>query len=133
MITTSVWAPRSSCVLMRVAPVPCEGLLHVAGMTPQLRAELRLPRRWQRTKTVGLLDDTRPSAPRTQPASESAEWKSALSLYGRVVSQLGIEPRTRRLRERLVPARRRPPGRFSSISAAAVCWSVRPVPATADG
>jgi integrase len=49
-------------------------------------------------KAVDLLDDAQPSATQTQPASGSAEWKTALSALGSVVSRGGIEPPTRRLR-----------------------------------
>jgi hypothetical protein len=49
-------------------------------------------------KAVDLLDDTQPSATQTQPTMRSGEWKNALSAYGRMVSQDGIEPSTRRLR-----------------------------------
>ena len=37
-------------------------------------------------------------ATQMQPRTESVVWKNAVSAYGRMVSRLGIEPRTRRLR-----------------------------------
>ena len=49
-------------------------------------------------RAVNLLDDAQPSATQPQPATESAEWKNVLSPYGRMVSRVGIEPTTRRLR-----------------------------------
>jgi hypothetical protein len=63
---------------------------------------LRVYARWlpdaAASKAVDLLDDTQPSATRTQPTVRSGEWKSPLSAYGTMVSQDGIEPSTRRLR-----------------------------------
>jgi hypothetical protein len=41
-------------------------------------------------RAVDLLDDTQPSATRAQPMTESAEWRSALSPYGRMVGRVGI-------------------------------------------
>ena len=49
-------------------------------------------------KAVDLLDDTQPSATQPQPTTRSAEWENALSVGGSVVSRVGIEPTTRRLR-----------------------------------
>ena len=49
-------------------------------------------------KAVDLLDDTQPSATQTQPSTRSGEWRNAVSPYGRMVSRVGIEPTTRRLR-----------------------------------
>jgi integrase len=51
-----------------------------------------------RTRAVDLLDDAQPSATQAQPRRQQREWKNALSPYGRMVSQEGIEPSTRRLR-----------------------------------
>ena len=50
------------------------------------------------SRAVDLLDDAQLSATQAQPATRSAEWKTALSAYGRMVSREGIEPSTRRLR-----------------------------------
>jgi integrase len=49
-------------------------------------------------RAVNLLDDAQLSATQPQPAPESAEWQNVLSPYGRMVSRVGIEPTTRRLR-----------------------------------
>ena len=49
-------------------------------------------------KAVNLLDDAQPSATQTQPTARSDEWQNALSALGCVVSRVGIEPTTRRLR-----------------------------------
>jgi integrase len=49
-------------------------------------------------RAVDLLDDTQPSATQTQPTARSEEWRTPLSAYGRMVSRVGIEPTTRRLR-----------------------------------
>ena len=49
-------------------------------------------------KAVDLLDDPHPAATQPQPTAGSDEWKTAISPYRSMVSQLGIEPRTRRLR-----------------------------------
>jgi integrase len=50
------------------------------------------------TRAVDLLDDVQPSATQAQPRRRQPEWKNALSPYGAMVSQEGIEPSTRRLR-----------------------------------
>jgi hypothetical protein len=50
------------------------------------------------TRAVDLLDDAQPSATQAQPTRRQPEWKNALSPYGAMVSQEGIEPSTRRLR-----------------------------------
>ena len=50
-------------------------------------------------RAVDWLDDTQPSATQTQPTSRSEEWRSALSALNGVVSRVGIEPTTRRLRD----------------------------------
>jgi integrase len=50
------------------------------------------------TRAVDLLDDAQPSATQAQPRRRQPEWKNALSPYGAMVSQEGIEPSTRRLR-----------------------------------
>jgi integrase len=42
-------------------------------------------------KAVDLLDDTQQSATQAQPMTGSAEWRSALSPYGRMVSRVGID------------------------------------------
>jgi integrase len=47
---------------------------------------------------VDWLDDARPSATPAQPARKVAVGENALSRYGSVVSRVGIEPTTRRLR-----------------------------------
>jgi integrase len=49
-------------------------------------------------KGVDCLDDTRPSATPAQPARTIAVGETALSAYGAMVSRVGIEPTTRRLR-----------------------------------
>jgi integrase len=47
---------------------------------------------------VDRLDDAQPNATPAQPAQEIAVGENAVSALQRVVSRLGIEPRTRRLR-----------------------------------
>ena len=64
-------------------------------------------------KAVDLLDDTQPSATQTQPTSRPEEWKNAVSLYARMVSRVGIEPTTRRLRVRRGGVRWMPPLYFA--------------------
>ena len=63
---------------------------------------LRIYAHWlpdvSRTRAVDLLDGTQPAAPPAQPAAVDAKWKNALSAVGAVVSRVGIEPTTRRLR-----------------------------------
>jgi hypothetical protein len=63
---------------------------------------LRIYAHWlpdaSRTRAVDLLDGTQPAATPAQPAAVDAEWKTALSAVGSVVSRGGIEPPTRRLR-----------------------------------
>jgi hypothetical protein len=49
-------------------------------------------------KLVNLLDDTQLSATPAQPEALSANEKNQLSAVGRMVSRVGIEPTTRRLR-----------------------------------
>jgi integrase len=52
---------------------------------------LRIYAHWlpdvSRTRAVDLLDGTRPAATPAQPAVDEAEWKTALSAYGSVVSR----------------------------------------------
>ena len=52
----------------------------------------------RRRRGVDLLDETQPDATPAQPARGLAVGENAVSPLGRVVSRLGIEPRTRRLR-----------------------------------
>jgi len=51
-----------------------------------------------REKLVDRLDATQPDATPAQPEAENREWRNALSALGSVVSRVGIEPTTRRLR-----------------------------------
>jgi Phage integrase family len=50
------------------------------------------------SKIVDWLDDARPSATPAQPARKIAVGENPLSHYGAMVSRVGIEPTTRRLR-----------------------------------
>jgi len=63
---------------------------------------LRIYAHWlpdvSRTRAVDLLDGRQPSATPAQPARVEGEWRSAVTAYGAVVSRVGIEPTTRRLR-----------------------------------
>jgi len=63
---------------------------------------LRIYAHWlpdaSRTRAVDLLDGAQPTATPAQPAAADGEWKTALSAVGSVVSRVGIEPTTRRLR-----------------------------------
>jgi integrase len=65
---------------------------------------LRVYARWlpddRRRRGVDLLDEGQPDATPAQPARGEAVGENPVSPLGRVVSRLGIEPRTRRLRER---------------------------------
>jgi hypothetical protein len=49
-------------------------------------------------KAVNLLDNTQPSATQAQPAGPSEDGNNPISLLESVVSRVGIEPTTRRLR-----------------------------------
>jgi hypothetical protein len=49
-------------------------------------------------KAVDLLDETQPAATPAQPRGGIRQAWNALSAFGRMVSQDGIEPSTRRLR-----------------------------------
>ena len=64
---------------------------------------LRVYARWMpddsRRKGVDRLDETQPDATPAQPARKIAVGENAVSLLNGVVSRLGIEPRTRRLRD----------------------------------
>jgi integrase len=63
---------------------------------------LRVYARWMpddiRRKGVDRLDEAQPAATPAQPARKIAVGENAVSALQRVVSRLGIEPRTRRLR-----------------------------------
>jgi hypothetical protein len=66
-------------------------------------------------KLVAALDDTRPSATPAQPEPAVVGDRETVSALKSVVSRVGIEPTTRRLRERLAPVRRLPPRIFALI------------------
>ena len=66
-------------------------------------------------KGVDRLDDVQPYATPAQPEALTVNEKNQLSALSRVVSRVGIEPTTRRLRERLAAVRRSPARVFALI------------------
>ena len=96
--TISVTPTRVSCSrpMCRCCTSASNSATRISAIT------LKVYARWlpdeTRRRGVDRLDETQPSATPAQPARKIAVGENAVSLGRKVVSRLGIEPRTRRLR-----------------------------------
>jgi hypothetical protein len=79
-------------------------------------------------KLVDSLDDAAPRGPQTAPTTMDAYDQDALSALDAVVSRVGIEPTTRRLRERLVAVHSYPAGVFARDFPRFGCYFVHRFP-----